>query len=152
MYNQLSDFNTSHGHCRVPSTSSLGQWVVRQRFLYRQNPSGKPKSSLTSERINLLNKLNFAWNTRSEQLWQERTSDLNLFQKQHGHCMVPRTYPSNPQLSAWVATQRKNYNRRMAGKASPLTPERILQLEGMGFVWSYWDHNGFMANSGAGFS
>ena len=55
--------------------------------------------------------------------------------------MVPRKYQVNPQLSAWVATQRKNYNRRQAGKESPLSVSRIKELEEMGFVWSYWDHN-----------
>jgi len=142
MYNQLSEFHATNGHCQVPSTSSLGQWAVRQRFLYRQYPSpGKSKSSLTEERINALNKLNFPWMTRSEQLWEQRMTDLQEFKKQNGHCMVPRSYPPNPQLSAWVATQRKNYNRRQAGKTPSLSVSRIKELEEVGFVWSYWDHN-----------
>ena len=146
MYTQLSQFHADNGHCQVPSTSSLGQWVVRQRFLYRQSPSGRAESSLTDERIRLLDELEFSWMTRSEQLWAQRTSDLREFKRLHGHCMVPRTYPPNPQLSAWVATQRKNYNRREMGKPSPLSMERMKELEGMGFVWSYWDHN-FMTNN-----
>ncbi|KAL9179533.1 hypothetical protein ACHAXT_008823 [Thalassiosira profunda] len=149
MHDRLALFHAENGHCRVPSTSPLGQWVVRQRFLYRQQPSGRPKSSLTAERINLLNRLDFPWTTRSEQLWQERISDLRRFQEEHGHAMVPRTYVPNPQLSAWVATQRKNYHRRKNGKASPLTLGRIEELEGMGFVWSYWDYNFIRANGGA---
>jgi len=156
MYNQLSQFHATNGHCRVPSASPLGQWVVRQRFLYRQYPSSatgrsinkQRKSSLTDERIQLLNDLNFPWTTRSEMLWETRTSELREFKKQNGHVMVPRKYPPNPQLSAWVATQRKNYNRRQAGKPSPLTLERIKELEDIGFVWSYWDYN-FMANNSA---
>ena len=57
--------------------------------------------------------------------------------------MVPRKYPTNEQLAAWVATQRKNYNRRKLGKPSPLTVARIDELEELGFIWSYWDHNFF---------
>lgn len=143
MYNQLSDFHATNGHCRVPSTSPLGQWVVRQRFLYRQYPLGQAKPSLTNERIDLLNQLSFQWSTRSEQMWDTRMNELRQFKRQHGHAMVPRKYDPNPQLSSWVATQRKNYNRRQAGKTSPLSLARIKELEEMGFVWSYWDHNFF---------
>lgn len=141
MYNELTKFYKTHGHCQVPSTSTLGQWVVRQRFLYRQYPNRTTNSSLTPERISKLNQLSFPWLTRSEQLWQERINDLKNYKRQHGDCMVPRKYPPNEQLAAWVATQRKNYNRRDAGKPSPLSVKRIEELEGLGFVWSYWDFN-----------
>lgn len=141
MYNELKSFHATHGHCRVPSSSTLGQWVVRQRFLYRQYPNRTTNSSLTPERISKLNELSFPWTTRSEQLWQERIYDLVQYKRKYGNCMVPRKYPPNEQLAAWVATQRKNYNRRKMGKPSPLTVARIEELEAMGFVWSYWDYN-----------
>lgn len=141
MYNQLSEFHAIHNHCRVQSTTILGQWVVRQRFLYRQHPIGEAKSSLSIERIRLLNDLNFQWVTRSEEIWNERMSELREFKQKHGHALVPRNYPNNPQLSSWVATQRKNYNRRLDGKPSPLTMARVKELDEIGFVWSYWDHN-----------
>mmetsp|Transcript_15872 Transcript_15872/g.23740 ORF Transcript_15872/g.23740 Transcript_15872/m.23740 type:complete len:308 (+) Transcript_15872:117-1040(+) len=141
MYSELTKFHATNGHCRVPSTSTLGQWVVRQRFLYRQYPNRTANSSLTPERISELNKLSFPWTTRSEQLWQERINDLMEYKRKHGDCMVPRKYPPNEQLAAWVATQRKNYNRREKGQPSPLTIARIQELEELGFVWSYWDFN-----------
>jgi len=141
MYHQLIEFRRINGHCRVPSATMLGQWVVRQRFLYRQNPVG---SSLTDERIRLLNDINFQWTTRSEELWNEHMREMREFKQQNGHALVPRNYPQNPQLSAWVATQRKNYKRRLDGKPSPLSVERVRELDEIGFVWSYWDHN-FMA-------
>ena len=141
MYNELTQFHATNGHCRVPSTSALGQWVVRQRFLYRQYPNRTANSSLTPERISKLNKLSFPWTTRSEQLWQERINDLKQYKKEHGDCMVPRKYPPNEKLAAWVATQRKNYNRKQRGETSPLSLARINELEDLGFVWSYWDFN-----------
>ena len=144
MYNQLCEFRTINQHCRVPSSTTLGQWVVRQRFLFRQHPMGEAKSSLTDERIRLLNDLNFQWMTRSEEKWNERVSELREFKHQNGHSLVPRSFPQNPQLSAWVATQRTNYKRRQDGKPSPLTMARVRELDEIGFVWSYWDHN-FMA-------
>jgi hypothetical protein len=141
MYHQLTEFRKVNGHCRVPSSTLLGQWVVRQRFLYRKNPVG---SSLTDQRIRLLNDINFQWTTRSEELWNEHMREMREFKQHNGHALVPRNYPQNPQLSAWVATQRKNYKRTLDGKPSPLSVDRVQELDEIGFVWSYWDHN-FMA-------
>lgn len=139
-YNELSQFHATNGHCRIPSSSPLGQWVVRQRFLYRQHPAGKAKATLTDERIRLFNELDFQWMTYSEQMWKQRINELQEFKQQNGHVMVPMKYRPNPQLSAWVATQRKNYNRGKKMKTSLLSLERIDELEKLGFVWSYWDH------------
>ena len=136
MYKQLSQFYDTNGHCDVQSTIPLGQWVVRQRYLYRQSSSS---SSLTEERIDLLNKLNFPWKSRSEQIWDTRIIELREFKQINGHVNVPTNYPSNPKLSTWVSTQRKNYNRKRLGKTRPLTSRRIQELNDLGFVWSYWD-------------
>lgn len=144
MYRQLTEYYTINKHCRVPSSTLLGQWVVRQRFLYRQHPMGEAKSSLTDERIRLLDDLNFQWMTRSEEMWNKHVSELREFKQQYGHALVPKNYPLNPQLSAWVSTQRKNFKLRQDGKPSPLTLTRVAELDEMGFVWNYWDHN-FMA-------
>ena len=147
MYLQLVEFESNEGHCNVPSTTPLGRWVVRQRFLYRQETLGQPKSSLTHERIDLLNRLGFTWATRSEQLWQKRLGELKQFQRENNHCMVPKEYAPNPSLAMWVSTQRKNYNRRKNGSSSSLTPERIKELDDIGFVWKYWDHKFIIDNA-----
>ena len=141
MYLKLVEFESNEGHCNVPSTTPLGRWVVRQRFLYRQETSGRPKSSLTDERIYLLDRLGFPWATRPEQLWQKRLDELRQFQRENNHCMVPTEYAPNPPLASWVSTQRKNYNRRK------LTPERIKELDEIGFVWKYWDHQFIIDNA-----
>jgi hypothetical protein len=164
MYDRLARYRAANGHCRVPSSCPLGQWAVRQRFRYRRSPSsyspppsaiaeagGKsPSSSSPSspadERVRLLDEIGFEWTTRSETTWDRRVGELREFRRSHGHVMVPRTYAPNPQLSSWVATQRKNYNRRRAGKPSPLTAERMRELDELGFVWRFWDHN-FMAGN-----
>ena len=148
MFSELREFHSSHGHCDVPSTmKQLKQWTVRQRYLHRSD-----SQFLSHERIKLLNSLDFRWGTRSETLWSERTADLRAFRVRHGHVMVPRNYSRFADaedaegrarceaLSSWVSTQRKNYMRKQKGLKSPLTDERIRELEGMGFVWSYWDY------------
>jgi hypothetical protein len=82
------------------------------------------------------------------------------FKEKHGHCMVPKRYPPNPQLGGWTHTQRIQYRRKATdGKASKavavdsdsaeelnsgveedivfrLTDDRLRRLEEVGFVWS----------------
>ena len=71
----------------MPSSSPLDQWAVRQRYLYR---SKSLDTTLSEERINLLNSLGFQWSTRYEELWDQRIVELKEFKQKHGHCMVPR--------------------------------------------------------------
>jgi hypothetical protein len=121
MYNQLEQYYAINGHCNVPSSSSLGQWVVRQRFHFRkrqQQPQQQQQhqSSLTTaeHRIQLLNALNITWQTYNEQIWDKRITELQDFASIHGHVCVPRTYIANPTLGSWVATQRKYYNKYLS--------------------------------------
>lgn len=141
MFSELSAFKQWNGHCRVVSSSKLGQWVVRQRFLYRQYPTYDGSQPLSQDRIYQLNSIDFPWSTRWEDLWEKRVNELREFKRNHENCAVPRKYPDNPTLATWVASQRKHYNRRLAGKQSPLTAERIKELDEIGFIWDFWDYN-----------
>ncbi|KAL3766761.1 hypothetical protein ACHAWO_005159 [Cyclotella atomus] len=141
MYNQLAEYHKLHGHSSVPSNTSLGQWCVTQRYRYRLNGNEENGRSLSQDRIEMLDKLGFVFETRYEVLWDQRINELKEFKKLYGHCMVPRNYKPNPQLASWVTTQRKYYNLKKRGKKSYLTDERQKQLEAMDFVWSYWDYN-----------
>lgn len=122
MYCKLKEFHERNGHCRVPSSSSLGQWVVRQRFLFR-------RSGLTNERVSALNMLNFTWQTRAEMIWNKRMNELREYKEANGHVIVPTNYPPNIQLSSWVSSQRRKY------KNSKLSLSRIEELEEIGFAW-----------------
>ncbi len=52
---------------------------------------------------------------------------------------MPKEYPENPPLGAWVSKQRKLFNQKK------LSPERIERLEKIGMLWhprlSRWDKN-----------
>jgi len=61
----LQEFQKENGHCQVPPSHSvdnvnLGTWVANQRQNYRKFQDGKP-SSMTQERINQLNAIDFKW-------------------------------------------------------------------------------------------
>lgn len=63
-YEQLQDFFHKMGHCIVPQryekNPQLGTWVHTQRRQYKLRLDGR-KSSMTQDKINLLNNINFEW-------------------------------------------------------------------------------------------
>lgn len=67
-YNQLVTFMGTFGHCRVPIQSrqfpQLSSWIKCQRRQYKLFRDGKP-SSMTQERMRLLESIGFTWEVRS---------------------------------------------------------------------------------------
>lgn len=67
-YTQLVSFMSIHGHCRVPMQSGefpqLSSWIKCQRRQYKLFKEGKP-SSLSHERMRLLNTIGFTWEVRT---------------------------------------------------------------------------------------
>jgi hypothetical protein len=62
MYSRLTNFHKEFKHCRVSTNykdKQLAPWICTQRVAYK-------KEKLSQVRIELLNKLNFVWNTGSE--------------------------------------------------------------------------------------
>lgn len=63
-YENLRRFKEMHGHIYVPVANNvLSQWVKRQRKQYKKHKKGL-ESSLTTERVERLNKLGFIWDGR----------------------------------------------------------------------------------------
>mmetsp|Transcript_20077 Transcript_20077/g.32415 ORF Transcript_20077/g.32415 Transcript_20077/m.32415 type:complete len:423 (+) Transcript_20077:101-1369(+) len=136
-FEELCMFRRQHGHCHVPhhfaENPGLAQWVKRQRYQYKLKSEGK-RSTLSDERVRLLNKIGFIWNSH-DAVWEERLQDLMLFKQIHGHCIVPSNFEPNVQLAIWIKRQRRQYKKYQEGGASSMTPERIAKLEAIGFVW-----------------
>jgi Helicase associated domain len=64
LYEELVHFNKRYGHCRVPrqyeENRKLGSWVQTQRTEMKNYRLGR-HTSLTKERLQLLNDLRFEW-------------------------------------------------------------------------------------------
>lgn len=103
-FEDLCEFRRHHGHCHVPHTymenAALAQWVKRQRYQYKLKSEGK-RSTLSDERVRLLNKIGFIWNSH-DVVWEERLFELSMYKRNHGNCIVPSNYERNPQLAVWV--------------------------------------------------
>jgi len=94
--------------------------------------------------------------------WNTMYHKLAKYKEINGHCMVPYTRgvvtdAEEKKLGAWVHCQRKNYHNyqkainmaKLQGPQSPtppgpqgnirMKPQRIVALEKLGFVWSFFD-------------
>lgn len=70
-------------------------------------------------------------------LWDMKYEALVDFKNRKGHCLVPKVYPEDRQLSYWVFRQRALYtskNKNKAGSGS-LSEERVQKLKDIGFVF-----------------
>ena len=61
--------------------------------------------------------------------WADRVRELMKYCDDNGHCNVPCM---QSRLGRWVGTQRKEYKKLVAGKASRMTPQRIKLLNIIG--------------------
>jgi hypothetical protein len=136
-FTDLCVYREKHGNCLVPHTYKenlpLARWVKRQRYQYKLMIEGK-SSTMTEERVKALEEIGFIWDSQGA-AWGERLEELKEFRSTYMHCNVPSNYSENPQLATWVKCQRRQYKLHMEGKASNMTPQRIDDLETVGFEW-----------------
>jgi len=120
---ELVVYKQEHGDCLVPAgyaNKQLARWVLKQR-------TNKRKGKLAKERFERLDEIGFGWDP-DEQSWEERFTELVVYEQEHGDCLVPAGY-AHKQLAGWIGTQRTDKRK---GK---LDPEKIERLEAIGFVW-----------------
>jgi hypothetical protein len=136
-FNDLCIYRGIHGNCLVPHIYTenlpLAHWVKRQRYQYKLMIEGKP-SAMSQSRVIALEEVGFAWYVKGA-AWGERLDELKEFRSIHMHCRVPSNYSVNQQLASWVKCQRRQYKLHLEGKPSYMTPQRILNLEAIGFEW-----------------
>jgi hypothetical protein len=98
---------------RYAPNRKLGVWVSAQRQQYKLLGSGDPSkrrraAPLTSDRIALLNEIDFTWTIRSRdslgESWNQRLEELKEYKKEYGTTLVPSRYPPNEALGVWVGT------------------------------------------------
>lgn len=138
-YDELLQFKKENGHCLVPHTfpakPHLARWVKRQRRQYKLKLEGNMNSTMTDDRIKILNDIGFVWDSH-EVIWNERFHQLVRYKEQYGNCKVPSYCKECPQLASWVKCQRRQYKLFWEeGKGSSMTTDRIKLLNSIGFIW-----------------
>eukprot|EP00551_Chaetoceros_affinis_P006151 CAMPEP_0203672566 /NCGR_PEP_ID=MMETSP0090-20130426/8589_1 /ASSEMBLY_ACC=CAM_ASM_001088 /TAXON_ID=426623 /ORGANISM="Chaetoceros affinis, Strain CCMP159" /LENGTH=465 /DNA_ID=CAMNT_0050537901 /DNA_START=85 /DNA_END=1482 /DNA_ORIENTATION=+ len=138
-YQELLNFKKEKGDCLVPHTypakPHLARWVKRQRRQYKLRLEGNSNSTMTEERINILNDIGFVWDSH-EVIWNERFNQLVAYKEKFGNCRVPSYCKECPQLASWVKCQRRQYKLFWEqGKGSSMNLDRIKLLNSIGFIW-----------------
>jgi len=137
-YSELLKFRVKIGHCLVPnqfpSNPPLAEWVKRQRYQYKLKGMGK-HSSMSDERVAMLEKLDFVWNSH-DAVWEERLKELKRYKNIFGNTNVPSKYEHNPQLAIWIKRQRRQYKFLTQHKPSTMTLYRMEKLNEIDFSWS----------------
>eukprot|EP00544_Gedaniella_sp_CCMP2646_P014990 CAMPEP_0202484532 /NCGR_PEP_ID=MMETSP1361-20130828/3605_1 /ASSEMBLY_ACC=CAM_ASM_000849 /TAXON_ID=210615 /ORGANISM="Staurosira complex sp., Strain CCMP2646" /LENGTH=235 /DNA_ID=CAMNT_0049113213 /DNA_START=95 /DNA_END=799 /DNA_ORIENTATION=- len=127
---ELEQFVKTNGHACVPqSHNTLGWWVHANRKEYKKFQSHTRPCWMTAERIQHLENAGFIWNVDKEK-WMDGYEKLCHYQRQHGHCKVPR---QDTVLGSWVRMNRQQYQK---GK---LTREQVELLNRIDFLWNLRD-------------
>lgn len=125
-YAEMVAYRQKYGHCHIPKTwrenPQLYAWYSMQKQMGN-------RGDLSPERKARLDALNFPWNYKDE-VWETMLGKLAHFRLLYGHCRVPDGR-AEPKLFKWASRQRRT---KVAGK---LSPERIAQLDALGFEWRY---------------
>lgn len=87
---------------------------------------------MTSQRVDLLNKIDFVWDAR-DATWWERLNELKEFVGVNGYGVVPPK-TTHAALVDWLRYQKKLYREKTKGKKVSLTDERIAELRKLGFI------------------
>ena len=133
-YEAAKKYFCTHGNLEVPydyltpEGIRLGQWVVRQRMMYKGSLSGKGKVNrkpLRPERKRLLDAIGMDW--REEDSWQKHFEDVCAYQKEHGSLIIPATYRAADGcwLNRWFNSQRE----KLRDAPDKLTPDQRQKLE-----------------------
>lgn len=131
---EIIEFHAIHGHSDVPYNypdKGLSRWVTNQRQKWK-----KHASSMTPERINALNSLDFKWEPRSA--WDTRFSELKAFYESNGHLNIdqdPNLETSD--LAKFISTLRHQYSLKELGKNGDLSDEQVNALNSIDFQFEY---------------
>ncbi len=124
-YQELLEYHKLNKHSHVPvrwpENKTLAEWVVRQRAMFR-------KKAISSERILLLDKIEFPWTVvkTQSQIWDSRFPELQKFHEKYGHCRFEKGLEYGVGLPSWVSAQR------LAMQRNQLTEGQRKKLNALG--------------------
>jgi superfamily II DNA or RNA helicase len=102
----------------------LGEWINARRVERR-------RGTLTSERIEILDRLGMVWNPASAK-WRRALGCARAFREANGHLRVPSNFVTEDgvRLGNWLGSRRAEFRR------GTLPPERVAELDALGMVWN----------------
>ena len=146
----------------------VDQRTEYQKMCRGNNGMEETRSTMTPERVRILTSMGFVWgaplpsgrghhstggtshgarpsssnkssSSSSYSSWDKWMEMLSSFKAKHGHVDVPLKYEPNPALGTFVNRQRSEYRKYHSSKPTSMTPERISELNALGFTWAIRD-------------
>ena len=115
--------------------SEIGYRPAKQQALKLLRTRTSKRDSARDEKKGMSERIN-ASNLKSENSWEQWYKELVKFKEENGHCLVPKVYPKNRQLSYWVFRQRAIYSGvKKQSEKNYLSEERTKKLEDVGFIF-----------------
>jgi hypothetical protein len=106
---ELCDYKKKYGNCSVPrdwdKNPQLGSWVSSQKQYIRKGTLS-PDKRRRLEEIGFFDPEEGAGELGAADDWEDNFAALKSFKTVHGHCKVPIGWPDDPELGAWVMSQR----------------------------------------------
>jgi hypothetical protein len=130
-FEELKDYKRHYGDCLVPKThhnKQLMKWVEVQRSQYKNLQIGD-RSSMSPERLERLESVNFVWNA-NEYKWLQKLAEMRQFFLINGHCKIP--VKGNTSLRNWVRRQKSEYRKMIDGESTVMDENRINLLREAG--------------------
>jgi superfamily II DNA or RNA helicase/uncharacterized protein YgiB involved in biofilm formation len=123
LYKERTGNPNALGIYKTPEGYFLGVWQNHQRGIYK-------KGNLSPDKIERLENIGFSLGIREAQ-FEKGFQETLLYKTRTGNPNVPQSYKTTEgyQLGTWQDTHRKNYRK------GNLSPDRIEQLENIGFTW-----------------
>ena len=124
-YDDLKNFYTKHGHCRIPSPSQQKSYTKLYQWTVINRAKG---NKLSKDQREKLNDLGFLWSddirNKKNEKWELMYEKLKRFHKKNGHVRV--TLRADAKLYRWLTAIEERVS---------IPKERRRKLEALGMVW-----------------
>jgi len=128
--------NDGTDNIRSKADDQLKAWITEQDKLRQKQKTQVGNSKLTTERIMVLDKVQFPWRLDNAERWTRNYNELVKFHAVHHHCNVPRKGELSS-LGQWVNQQRRLKRQHADGTRNSLTMDRVALLDALNFQWDF---------------
>lgn len=131
MYERYKYYNTKHDPVITSEVNKadrkLANWMKNQKLAFNNGV-------MEADRIQRLKQIGFDFPIPLSHKWKGNFTKLETFWKQYGHTKVKQS--DDPQLSAWVRTQRQRAN------SGTILEDRVRMLDTLEFHWKIYTKGG----------
>ncbi|KAL7532810.1 hypothetical protein ACHAXR_004861 [Thalassiosira sp. AJA248-18] len=121
------EYRNTHGDADVPATyptgETLGQWVHKQRALYKEGTLDKDRHVLLEHKGFLFEPGTNVSRTVIENDWKRRYKELQQFKLDHGHVEVSLPTINSVYLDRWISRQRCFFKKKKVYKENETIPD-----------------------------